>query len=101
MGPARGRRYDTFGVMRNMQSTNWIELLRLIPEKYHDNLIVMTVDCSEISVQDIVRMEPEYVVLRGRIAGTSDTGRAFFIPYDRMTYVRFYKLVPEEILYGL
>jgi hypothetical protein len=84
-----------------MQSTAWLELFRLIPETDRDKLLLMTADGSEVFVSDIVRLEPEYVVIRGRVGGTSDTGIAFFIPYDRITFARFQKAVSEEKVYGL
>ena len=84
-----------------MQSSAWIELLRLVPEKQHQNLLVLTAIGNEIAVQDIVRMEPDYLVVRGRLAGTSDLGRAFFIPFDRIVYIGYQKVVPQAELYGL
>jgi hypothetical protein len=84
-----------------MQSGGWVELLRLLPEKQHANLILMTADASEVAVQNLIRLEADYVVLRGRVAGTSDTGLIFFIPYDRIVFARFQKLVPEEMVYRL
>jgi hypothetical protein len=84
-----------------MQNTTWVEMLRLVPADLHDRLLIMTVEGSEIFVTDVVRMEPEYLAVRGRIGGTSDTGLAFFIPYDRIAYVRLQKAIPEELLYGL
>ena len=84
-----------------MQNGGWVELLRLLPEKQHPNLILMTADGSEVAVQNLIRLESEYVVLRGRVAGTSDTGLAFFIPYDRIVFARFQKPVAEEVVYGL
>src|SRR5262249_47721880 len=29
-----------------------------------------------------------YIVLRGREGGTTDEGRAFFVPYDEIAYIR-------------
>jgi hypothetical protein len=84
-----------------MQNGGWVELFRLVPEKLHDNLIVMMADGSEVAVQDIIRLEAEYVVLRGRVAGTSDTGLAFFLPYEGIVFVRLVRPVPEEVVYGL
>jgi hypothetical protein len=84
-----------------VQNAAWLELLRLLPEAQHQNLLIMTADASEVFVSDIVRMEPEYLVLRGRVGGTSDTGLVFFVPYDRIAFVRLQKPVPEELVYGL
>jgi hypothetical protein len=84
-----------------MQNNAWVELLRQVPPKLHQNLLVMTAVGNEIAVQDIVRLEPEYLVIRGRLAGTSDLGRAFFIPFDRIIYIGFQKPVLPTELYGM
>jgi hypothetical protein len=84
-----------------MHSNAWVELLRQVPEKLHQNLLVMTAVGNEIAVQDIVQLGPEYVVIRGRLAGTSDLGRAFFVPFDRIIYIGFQKAVPPTELYGM
>jgi hypothetical protein len=84
-----------------MQNGAWVELLRLVPENLHHNLLIVTADGSEVCVSNIVRMEPEYLLVRGRVGGTSDVGLAFFIPYDRIVFVRGQKPVPDEVLYGL
>lgn len=70
-----------------MQSDNWIALLDLIPTKYHDQLMVVTSVGLEITLQEVLRREPDYLVLRGRVAGTTDTGRIFFIPYDQINFL--------------
>jgi hypothetical protein len=60
----------------------------------------MTAEGSEVAVQDLIRLEPEYMVIHGRISGTTDIGLIFFIPYDRIIFVRFQKPVPDELVYG-
>jgi hypothetical protein len=46
-----------------------------------------------LSVDVIVRFEPMYIVFRGREGGTTDEGRAFFVPYDEIAYVRLERVV--------
>src|SRR5262249_11664675 len=62
-------------------------LLRLIPPELHASLAVVTIIGIEISIQTICRTEPEYVVVRGRLSGTAEGGRVFFLPYDQINYV--------------
>src|SRR5262245_58990547 len=82
-----------------MHSAPWIALLRRIPPALHDSLAVMTTVGTEITIQAFVRVEEEYLVIRGRLAGTTDTGRVFFVPFDQINYLGFTREVKEpEIL---
>jgi hypothetical protein len=78
-----------------MHSAVWGELLRKIPANHHDNLRLVTSIGIEINISGIVRMEPEYLVLRGREAASTDANRVFFIPFDQINYVGFKRLVKE------
>src|SRR5262245_56543250 len=81
-----------------MQGAAWIALMQQIPESYHDKLTLVTVSGTEICLNVLVRLEDEYMLIRGRLAGTTDTGRAFFIPYDQITYLGFQQSIPEAEL---
>ena len=70
-------------------------LLKRIPENQHGSLVVMTEAGTEINVQVIVRVEDDLLVLRGRLAGTMDTGRTFFLPYERLDHIGFFKELTE------
>jgi hypothetical protein len=78
-----------------MQPRAWLGLLRRLPPEQHDNLSIVTSVGTEISIQNILRMEDDYLVLRGRMAGTTDTGRIFFVPYDQINYLGSLKELPE------
>jgi len=81
-----------------MQSSAWISLFRLIPHSHHENLSLTTQNGTEITLQSIIRMEMDYVVLRGRLQGSSDAGRVFFVPYDQINFVAFLKEVKEPVI---
>jgi hypothetical protein len=86
-----------------MQSADWVSLLQLIPAEQHDSLSLVFVGGMEVAVHSILRLEGSYLVLRGRPAGTTDTGRVFFVPYDNIAYLGFQKPVAEaeiRALYG-
>jgi hypothetical protein len=86
-----------------MQNSAWIALLRRIPSDQHNNLALVTTIGIEINIQNIVRLEDDYVVIRGRLAGTTETGRAFFVPYDQINYVGIIRELKEpqiRALYG-
>jgi len=81
-----------------MQAAVWMELLARIPEHQRSQLVVMTTARVEITVQDLVRMDEAYVAVRGRLAGSSDAGRLFFVPYDQIAYVSIQKAVRDQEL---
>lgn len=88
-------------VGRIMQSTDWIELFSLIPPEQHNTLILMTQSRIELSVEQVLRLEPTYVAIRGRLCGSTDDGRVFFIPYAQLTYVNINRYVKEEEIRSL
>jgi len=76
-----------------MQSSAWNVLLRRIPPEHHDSLAIVTTVGIEITIQDIVRIEEDHLVIRGRLAATAQGGRIFFIPYNQINYLGFQKEV--------
>lgn len=70
-----------------MENATWVRLLRQVPAAMRQRLTVITNVGAEISIQDIIQMSDEYLVLRGRLAGTNDTGRLFLVPFSEITYV--------------
>ena len=81
-----------------MQSASWIGLLKLIPPAEHNSLLLVTSVGTQITIQDVLRLEPDYAVIRGRLAGTTETGRVFFIPYGQMNHLCFQKEVKEALI---
>jgi hypothetical protein len=69
-----------------MYGAAWAELFRLIPERRHDQLSLMTC-MSEIAIQQVIRLADDYLILRGRLAGTSDANRLFVVPFDQIIYM--------------
>ena len=86
-----------------MQSQAWIDLLKRIPLEHHNSLMLMTTIGMELTLQAILHVDADYVVVRARPAGTTDTGRAFFVPYDQINYLGYQREVKEaeiRTLYG-
>jgi hypothetical protein len=84
-----------------MQNSAWIDLFRRIPPEQHNTLAIVTSVGIEIAIQTLVRIEEHFVVIRGRLAGTTDTGRAFFIPYSQINYLGFVQEIKEPQLRAL
>jgi hypothetical protein len=78
-----------------MQSRTWIGLLNRIPPELHESLVFVTSIGTEISAQSVLRMDDEYIVIRGRLAGTTDVGRIFFIPFADINHVLVQKEMKE------
>lgn len=70
-----------------MQSTLWVRLLRQVPAGQLQRLTIVTTIGAEIAIQEIVQMAEEYLILRGRLQGTSDAGRLFLVPLDQVSFV--------------
>jgi hypothetical protein len=84
-----------------MQGAAWIDLFHKIPKQLHDNLMLLTSIGTEVAIQGVLHLEPDYAVLRGRVAGTTDAGRIMFIPYDQINYLGFNRLVKEADVYAM
>src|SRR5262249_21025062 len=42
---------------------------------------------TEIALQGILRIEREFVAIKGRLAGSQDAGRVYFIPFTHIDYI--------------
>ncbi len=71
-----------------MTNQEWIELFKKIPAEDVTTLVVVLKSRAEITVDTIVKFEPNYAIIRGRLAGTIEEGRGFLIPYDQLEYFR-------------
>ncbi len=78
-----------------MQGPAWLSLLRRLPTALHDGLIIVTSNAAEIVVQSIVRAERDFLVIRGRMSGSQDTGRIVFVPFDQINYLGLAKKPSE------
>ncbi len=63
----------------------WVTLFRRIPADLHDGLIVGLRSGVEIAIQTILKLEPDFIILRGRLTGTQEGGKILLIPYAEMT----------------
>jgi hypothetical protein len=78
-----------------MHDAAWVKLLRHIPASEHSNLLLVTTGGQEISIQCLLRIDPQYLALRGRLAGSTDAGRVFFVPYSHIDYFGFQQPLKE------
>jgi hypothetical protein len=78
-----------------MPSAAWARLLRLVPTKDQDGLMLLTSNRTEFAIQAILRFDPDFLIIKGRLAGSQDQGRVFFIPYEQIDHVGFYRSVKD------
>ena len=76
-----------------MRREECVDLFKRIPAEYHPQVNFILRNQAVLSVDLIARFEPTYVVFRGREGGTSDEGRAFFVPYEEIAYFRLERVV--------
>ena len=82
-----------------MQRTTWLKLLRTIPDTQHDNLLAITTNGTELAIKGLVRMEEEYLIVRGRVTGvTEEGGGIYFLPLANIEYLGFQRPVKEPEL---
>ena len=53
---------------------------------------------AAVTIDALARREAEYLVIRGRENGTTDEGRALFVPYEEILYMKVDRLVRIEDL---
>jgi hypothetical protein len=78
-----------------MKNDDWINLFRLVPPEQHNSLVVTTRTGVDLNIDTILRTEETYFVFRGRVSGSTDDGRAFFVPYGQIDYVQLNRFTKE------
>jgi hypothetical protein len=77
---------------------SWIAMFRRLPVDLHDVMAVGITTGDEIVLQRILKLEPEFMIILGRLAGTQDNGRLIIIAYAQLTYMAISrKLMDNEI----
>src|SRR5947209_1456105 len=79
-----------------MQSSVWALLLRQVPAEQHHTLMLVTSGHTEIAIQAILRIDHQFLAIKGRLAGSQDSGRVFFIPFTHIDYLGFQQPVKES-----
>jgi hypothetical protein len=76
-----------------MRREECVELFKRVPEAYHPQMNLVLRNQFVLSVDVVIRFEPLYVVFRGREGGTTDEGRAFFVPYEEICFIRLERVI--------
>jgi hypothetical protein len=86
-----------------MQGNSWIAFFRRVPVNLHDSLAITVTTGSEIVIQSIVRLDEDFAIFRGRLAGTQDNGRIVILPYTQLVSVAFNRHLKDadvEVIFG-
>lgn len=84
-----------------MHNAAWVKLLGHIPASEQSKLMLVTSGGTEIAIQSLLRLDAECLALRGRLAGSTDAGRVFFVPYSHIDYFGFQKPLKESEFHEL
>jgi hypothetical protein len=79
-----------------MQNNDWIELFHLIPPEQQNILVLTTASGIDLNIEMILRTEPSVLVFRGRVQGSTDDGRVFFLPYRQIDFLQMNRFVREN-----
>ena len=78
-----------------MNGSAWVGMIKRIPEAQHDILVAVTSTGAEIMVQKIMVLEEEFMIFRGRPAGSADAARIVLLPFDQLNLLAFGKPLQE------
>jgi hypothetical protein len=81
-----------------MTSESWRKVFQSFRNEDHKLLVVGITTGLEVAVQELAFVEEEMVMIRGRIAGTADSGRAFLLPYAQIASIYVNRPVRTEEL---
>jgi hypothetical protein len=84
-----------------MHNAAWVKLLRHVPEDQQSKFMLVTTSGVEITIQCLLRIDAECLAFRGRLAGSTDAGRVFFVPYSRIDYFGFQQPLKEAEFHEL
>src|SRR5207237_5741083 len=75
---------------------SWVELFRRVPPNLHDGMILTMTTGGEVVVQKLMKLDPDVAILRGRMAGTQDSGRIILLPYTQLIAINFTRKLSES-----
>jgi len=78
-----------------MLSADWIELIGRVPPDYHDGMVIQLNSGLILNMSSVIRTDVDFAVIRGRIAGSTDLGFTFFVPYDQMVCLYYTRALHE------
>src|SRR5438046_2984524 len=84
-----------------MRGCVWTTLLRRIPAEHHNILMLVTSGGIEIALQNVLYLDEEVLAVKGRLSGSQDMGRLYFIPLENIDYFGFNRLIKDEEFHAM
>src|SRR5262245_15086677 len=81
---------------QDMHPSSWAAVLRHIPAEQQHQFTVVTASGTEISLQSFLRIEDDFAVVKGRLSGSQDAGRVFFLPFVNIDYFATTNPIKDE-----
>jgi hypothetical protein len=78
-----------------MQNTEWIRLFKQVPAEFHNQIVFVLNNRTEIAMETLFRVEATHLLLRGRLGGTTEGGLLFVVPFDEIATVYINREVKE------
>ena len=81
----------------------WVAMFRRLPVDLHDKLSLGLATGADILMQTLLKLEPDFIIIRGRLSGTQEGGQIMLIPYGQLTYVSLIKPLKDtevEAIFG-
>jgi hypothetical protein len=84
-----------------MRNPEWVDLLRNLPAPLQENLVLNTTAGSELAIQKVICAGGDYLLIRGRLTGTTDEAAFFLVPFERINYLGLPKSLKEDMVRDL
>jgi hypothetical protein len=81
-----------------MTRDDLLDVLDKVPSDDLSKTVLILRGVASITLDAVVRREDDYIVVRGREGGTNDEGRAFFVPYQDVLFVKIDRVMKVEEL---
>jgi hypothetical protein len=76
-----------------MKRDEVIALIKCVPEVDVPKIVFVVRGAPALNLDILFRYDPNFIIFRGRESGTNDDGRAFFLPYDEILYIKLERVV--------
>lgn len=76
-----------------MKREEVVALIKSLPEVDVSKVVFVVRGAPAVNLDVMFRFDPTLIIFRGRESGTNDDGRAFFLPYDEILYVKLERVV--------
>jgi hypothetical protein len=81
-----------------MKAADWIDLVQKFPPSEFDGFGLYLDSGMEVTMQSVLQLNGDHMLIRGRNVGSADAGRFFYIPYDRIICIVYNRPVREEVV---